>query len=47
MGSRAAGWAGVKEVGGESVVMCLVDGLKVIGMEMKVATRVRLHVCKK
>ena len=42
-----ASWAGVKEVGGESVVMFLVDGLKVIGMEMKVATRVRLHVLEK
>lgn len=25
MGSKATGWAGVNEVGGESVVMCLVD----------------------
>ena len=42
-----ASWAGVKEVGGESVVMCLVDRLKVIGMEMKVATGIRLIVCEK
>ena len=38
-----ASWAGVKEVGGESVVMCLVDRLKVIGMD----TGIRLIVCEK